>query len=143
MQCFSSTYNIASASVFYPSRPQKKSAKPSAFYTFENPQVRRSAFYRRPVLGPFRSREQKFQGAKWPGSVMLKDANDANHCHQATCGSEAVARARCTSQCNAYNAHNANGGKPRSSSLNEPLSDDDHRIFSVFYVIVSSVDSTT
>ena len=33
MQCFSSTRNIASA---------------SAFYTFENPQVRRSAFYRRP-----------------------------------------------------------------------------------------------
>jgi len=43
MQCFSSTYNIASASAFYPLRPQKKSAKPSAFYTFENPQVRRSA----------------------------------------------------------------------------------------------------
>jgi len=43
MQCLSSTYNIASASVFYPSRPQKQSAKPSAFYTFENPQVRRSA----------------------------------------------------------------------------------------------------
>jgi len=43
MQCFSSTYSIASASTFYPSRPQKKSAKPSAFYMFENPQVRRSA----------------------------------------------------------------------------------------------------
>jgi len=47
MQCFSSTYNIASASAFYPSRPQTKSAKPSAFYTIENPQVRRSAFYQR------------------------------------------------------------------------------------------------
>ena len=35
--------NIASASAFYPSRLQKKSAKPSAFYTFENPHVRRSA----------------------------------------------------------------------------------------------------
>jgi len=46
---FSSTYNIASASAFYLSRPQKKSAKPSAFYTFENPQIRKSAFYRRPV----------------------------------------------------------------------------------------------
>ena len=43
MQCFSSTNNIASASAFYPSHPQKKSAKPSAFYTIENPQVRRSA----------------------------------------------------------------------------------------------------
>ena len=52
-----STYNIASASVFYPSRPQKKSAKPSAFYTFEYPQLRRSAFYRRPPLpGTARSR---------------------------------------------------------------------------------------
>ena len=40
---FCSTYNIASASVFYPSRPQKKSAKPSTFYTFENLQVRRAA----------------------------------------------------------------------------------------------------
>ena len=40
---FCSTYNIASASVFYPSRPQKKSATPSTFYTFENPQVRRAA----------------------------------------------------------------------------------------------------
>jgi len=49
MQCFSSTYNIASASAFYPSRLQKKSAKPSAFYTFENPQIRKSAFYRRPL----------------------------------------------------------------------------------------------
>jgi len=29
---------------------KKKSAKPSAFYTFENPQVRRSAFYRRPLF---------------------------------------------------------------------------------------------
>jgi len=48
MQCFSSTYNIASTSAFYPSRLQKKSAKPSAFYTFENPQIRKSAFYRRP-----------------------------------------------------------------------------------------------
>jgi len=37
-----STYNIAFASAFYPSRPQKKSAKTSAFYTFENPQVCRS-----------------------------------------------------------------------------------------------------
>jgi len=45
-----STYNTASASAVYPSHPQKKSAKPSAFYTFENPQVRRSAFYRRPPL---------------------------------------------------------------------------------------------
>ena len=27
---------------------KKKSAKPSAFYTFENPQIRKSAFYRRP-----------------------------------------------------------------------------------------------
>ena len=26
----------------------KKSAKPSAFYTFENSQIRKSAFYRRP-----------------------------------------------------------------------------------------------
>jgi len=49
MQCFSSTYYIASASVFYPSRPQKKSAKPSAFYRFENPQVCRSAFHRMPI----------------------------------------------------------------------------------------------
>ena len=45
-----STYSIASASAFYQSCPQKKSAKPSAFYTFENLQVRRSAFYRRPHL---------------------------------------------------------------------------------------------
>ena len=29
---------------------RKKSAKPSAFYTFENPIVRRSAFYRRPTV---------------------------------------------------------------------------------------------
>jgi len=46
--CFFQLTIIVSASAFYPSRPQKKSAKPSAFYTFENPQVRRSAFYRRP-----------------------------------------------------------------------------------------------
>jgi len=43
-----STYNIASASAVYPSCPQKKSAKPSAFYTFKNQQVHRSAFYWRP-----------------------------------------------------------------------------------------------
>jgi len=40
MQCFSSTYNIASASAFYPSRPQKKSAKPSHFTRLK---IRRSA----------------------------------------------------------------------------------------------------
>ena len=38
--CVFSTYNIASASTFYPSRPQKKSAKPSAFYTLK---IRKSA----------------------------------------------------------------------------------------------------
>jgi len=49
MQCFSSTYNTASASAFYPSRPQKKIRKTIRIYTFENPQVRRSAFYQRPL----------------------------------------------------------------------------------------------
>ena len=46
-----STYNIAFASAFYPSRPQKKSAKNICilhFWKSASPQIPRSAFYRRP-----------------------------------------------------------------------------------------------
>jgi len=47
MQCFSSTYNIAfaSASTFYPSRPQKNQQNHPHFTRLK---IRRSAFYRRP-----------------------------------------------------------------------------------------------
>jgi len=51
MQCFSSTYNIASASAFYPSRPQKKIRKTIRILHVRKsagPQIRKSAFYRRP-----------------------------------------------------------------------------------------------
>jgi len=40
---FFASYNIAFASAFYPSRPQKNLSESSAFYTFENLQVRNSA----------------------------------------------------------------------------------------------------
>jgi len=43
MQGVFSTYNIASASAFYQSRLQTKSTKPSAFYMYENLEVRTSA----------------------------------------------------------------------------------------------------
>jgi len=58
-QCnvFSSTSNIASASAFYPSRPQKN-RKTIRIYTFENPQVRRSA-------------NPHFTGGRLPKSIAL------------------------------------------------------------------------
>jgi len=43
--CFSSTYNIASASAFYPSRPQKNQQNHPHFTRLK---IRKSAFYRRP-----------------------------------------------------------------------------------------------